>query len=96
VSLVCPGLVETNLGETARFVGLEDPSTWLQGIQLPEAVAPEVVATRVCDAVAEDRFLVMTAEDHIKERVQQRAADHDQFITDMIARLPTPPNLHQP
>jgi NAD(P)-dependent dehydrogenase (short-subunit alcohol dehydrogenase family) len=96
VSLVCPGLVATNLGDTARFVGLEDPSTWLKEIQLPAAVEPEAVATRVCDAVAEDRFLVTTAEDLVKERVQQRAADHDQFVADMIARLPTPPNLHQP
>lgn len=96
VTLVCPGLVETNLGETARFVGIEDPSTWLKEIQLPGAVAPEEVATRVCDAVAGDRFLVTTADELVKERTQQRAADHDQFVTDMIARLPQPPNLHQP
>ncbi len=95
VSLVCPGLVATNLGDTARFVGLEDPSTWLKEIQLPAAVEPEEVATRVCDAVAEDRFLVTTADELVKERMQQRAADHDQFVADMISRLPTPPNLHQ-
>lgn len=96
VSLVCPGLVDTNLGETARFVGIDDPSVWVKEIQLPPAVAPEEVATRVVDAVAEDRFLVTTAEDHVKERVTQRAADHDRFVADMIERLPTPPNLHQP
>lgn len=95
VSLVCPGLVDTNLGETARFVGVDDPSAWVKEIQLPPAVAPEEVATRVVDAVSEDRFLVTTAEDHVKERVTQRAADHDQFVADMIARLPTPPNLHR-
>ncbi|MBM3660739.1 MAG: SDR family oxidoreductase [Actinobacteria bacterium] len=96
VTLVCPGLVDTNLGETARFVGVDDPSTWIKEIQLPAAVAPEEVATRVVDAVAEDRFLVTTAEDHVKERVTQRAADHDRFVADMIGRLPTPPNLHRP
>jgi len=96
VSLVCPGLVDTNLGETARFVGIADPSVWMKEIQLPPAVAPEEVATRVVDAVAEDRFLVTTAEDHVKERVTQRAADHDQFVADMIGRLPAPPNLHRP
>jgi len=95
VSLVCPGLVDTNLGETARFVGVDDPSVWIKEIQLPPAVAPEEVATRVADAVAEDRFLVTTAEDHVKERVTQRAADHDRFVADMIGRLPTPPNLHR-
>ena len=96
VTLVCPGLVDTNLGETARFVGVDDPSTWIKEIQLPAAVAPEEVATRVVDAVAEDRFLVTTAEDHVKERVTQRAADHDRFVADMIGRLPTPPNLLRP
>ena len=96
VSLVCPGLVDTNLGETARFVGIDDPSTWLKEIQLPAPVAPEAVATRVCDAVAEDRFLVLTEDELVKERTTQRATDHDAFVADMIARLPTPPNLHRP
>ena len=95
VSLVCPGLVDTNLGETARFVGIDDPSTWLKEIQLPAPVAPEAVATRVCDAVAEDRFLVLTEDELVKERTTQRATDHDAFVADMIARLPTPPNLHR-
>lgn len=95
VSLVCPGLVDTNLGETARFVGVEDPSTWMKEIQLPAPVAPEEVATRVCDAVAADRFLVTTAEDLVAERTRERAADHDRFVADMIARLPMPPNLHR-
>jgi NAD(P)-dependent dehydrogenase (short-subunit alcohol dehydrogenase family) len=96
VSLVCPGLVDTNLGETARFVGIEDPAAWLEEIQLPAPVAPEAVATRVCDAVAEDRFLVLTEDELVKERTTQRATDHDGFVADMIARLPTPPNLHRP
>lgn len=96
VSLVCPGLVDTNLGETARFVGVDDPAAWITEVRLPDAVAPEEVATRVVDAVAEDRFLVTTAEDHVRERVQQRAADHDRFVADMIGRLPPPPNLHRP
>jgi len=96
VTLVCPGLVDTNLGETARFVGVEDPGAWVRGIQLPPPVTPEEVATRVCDAVAENRFLVLTAEDLVRERVRQRATDHDGFVADMIARLPTPPNLHRP
>jgi NAD(P)-dependent dehydrogenase (short-subunit alcohol dehydrogenase family) len=95
VSLVCPGLVDTNLGETARFVGIEDPGTWLKEIQLPAPVAPEAVATLVCDAVADDRFLVLTEHELVKERTTQRATDHDAFVTDMIARLPTPPNLHR-
>jgi short-subunit dehydrogenase len=96
VSLVCPGLVDTNLGETARVAGV-DPADWLKGFPLDEpAMAPEAVATLVCDAIAEDRFLVLTNPDTVKERVQARAADHDAFIDDMIGRLETPPNLHRP
>ena len=96
VSLVCPGLVDTNLGETARVAGVDDPP-WLKGFPLDEpAMAPEAVATLVCDAIAEDRFLVLTNPDTVKERVQARAADHDAFIDDMIGRLETPPNLHRP
>lgn len=95
VSLVCPGLVDTNLGETARFAGVDDPSAWVKEIALPEPVSADAVAARVCDAVADDRFLVLTEEELVKERTQLRAADHDAFVADMIARLPTPPNLHR-
>lgn len=95
VSLVCPALVDTNLGETARVVGLDDASGWMQPVQLPPASAPTEVATRVCDAIAEDRFLVLTEDELVKERTALRASDHDAFIADMIDRLPTPPNLHQ-
>lgn len=95
VSLVCPALVETNLGETARFAGVDDPAAWVREIDLPAAVPAETVATRVCDAVAGDRFLVLTEDDLVRERVQLRAADHDAFVADMIARLPAPPNLHR-
>jgi NAD(P)-dependent dehydrogenase (short-subunit alcohol dehydrogenase family) len=95
VSLLCPGLVDTNLGETARVAGV-DPAQWMKGFPLDEpAMAPDAVAKLVCDAIAEDRFLVLTNPDTVKERVQARAADHDAFIDDMIARLETPPNVHQ-
>jgi len=96
VSLVCPALVDTNLGETARFVGLDDAAGWVQPVDLPAAASPTDVATRVCDAVAEDRFLVLTEDELVKERTTLRASDHDAFIADMIDRLPTPPNLHRP
>jgi len=96
VTLVCPGLVDTNLGEMSRVAGVDDPADWLKGFPLDEpAMAPETVATLVCDAIAADRFLVLTNPDTVKERVQARAADHDAFIDDMIGRLETPPNLHQ-
>jgi len=49
----------------------------------------------VCDAVAEDRFLVLSDPDVVNERVRARAADYDAHIDDMIESLPTPPNVHQ-
>ena len=62
---------------------------------LKNPVSPETIATLVCDAVAEDRFLVLTTRTLVNERVQARAADYDAFIDDMIGSLATPPNLHQ-
>jgi NAD(P)-dependent dehydrogenase (short-subunit alcohol dehydrogenase family) len=95
VSLLCPGLVETNIVENARYVGVDEPSEWMKGVPLPAAVSADVVATRVADAVADDRFLVLTHDEYIKDHTQRRAADHDAFVADMIASLPEPPNLHR-
>ena len=91
VSLVCPGLVD----DEPRRVGTarrrrrsarmdeRDPARRARS-------SPETVATLVCDAVAEDRFLVLTDPEAVNERVQARAADHDAYIDDMIERLADP------
>lgn len=95
VSLVCPGLVETNLGESVRFAGIPDGTQWMLGMPLTNSVSPETVATLVCDAVADNRYIVLTDPDVVNERVRARAADYDAHIDDMIGRLVTPPNVHR-
>jgi NAD(P)-dependent dehydrogenase (short-subunit alcohol dehydrogenase family) len=95
VSLVCPGLVTSNLGDTARFAGIPDGTQWMLEMPLDDPVSTDSVATLVCDAIAEDRFLVLTTPEVVNERMQARAADYDAFIDDMIGRLATPPNVHR-
>jgi NAD(P)-dependent dehydrogenase (short-subunit alcohol dehydrogenase family) len=95
VSLVCPGLVASNLGETARLAGVPDGTQWMLEMPLDDPVSPEAVATLVCNAVADDRFLVLTTPELVNERMQARAANYDAFIDDMIGRLATPPNVHR-
>lgn len=93
VSLLCPGLVESNMGDTARIGGVSDPSAWIKAMPLEAPVQPAVPGRLVCDAIEHEQFLVLTHPDPIRERIAQRGADPDAFVTAQIERLPTPPNL---
>jgi NAD(P)-dependent dehydrogenase (short-subunit alcohol dehydrogenase family) len=93
VSLLCPGRVESNMAETARVGGVEHPGDWIQPMPLEEPVPPEVPGRLVCDAIESEQFLILTHPEPIRERVARRGVDLDAFITEQIARLPTPPNL---
>jgi len=93
VSLLCPGLVSSNMADTARIGGVDDPSVWLQGMPLSEPVTPDVPGRLVCDAIEQERFLVLTHPESTRERVARRGEDPDAFVTEQIERLPTPPNL---
>jgi NAD(P)-dependent dehydrogenase (short-subunit alcohol dehydrogenase family) len=93
VSLLCPGLVSSNMADTARIGGLDDPSAWLQGMPLNEPVMPDVPGRLVCDAIEQERFLVLTHPGPTRERVARRGQDPDAFVAEQIERLPTPPNL---
>ena len=90
VSVVCPGLVATNLGENARFSGLADPAGWTH---FPEhmlrAIEPDEVAETVTEAIAADRFLVYThPEDEVL--VRERALDVDAALARQVALQPDP------
>jgi len=93
VSLLCPGLVSSNMADTARVGGLDDASVWLQGMPLNEPVMPDVPGRLVCDAIEQERFLVLTHPGPTRERVARRGQDPDAFVREQIERLPTPPNL---
>ena len=94
VSLLCPSLVSTNMGDTARFGGVDDISTWMRDIQLEEPIEPEVVGTLVADAIRDERYLILTAPDSIRPRIAARGADPDAFVEAQMEQLPEPPNLY--
>jgi NAD(P)-dependent dehydrogenase (short-subunit alcohol dehydrogenase family) len=92
VSLLCPGLVSTNMADTARLGG-PDPGAWIQEMPLSDPVEPTVAGRAVADAIRDDTFLVLTHPDEARERMGRRGADLDAFVAAQIERLPTPPNL---
>jgi NAD(P)-dependent dehydrogenase (short-subunit alcohol dehydrogenase family) len=92
VSMLCPGLVSTNMGDTARLCG-PDPAAWIQEMPLSDPVEPEVAGRAVADAIRDDRFLVLTHPEEVRERMGRRGADLDAFLAAQIDLLPTPPNL---
>jgi NAD(P)-dependent dehydrogenase (short-subunit alcohol dehydrogenase family) len=93
VSVLCPGLVTSNMAETARLGGLDDPAAWIREMPLDDPVLPDVPGRLVCDAIEHDQFLILTHPDPIRERIAARGADPDAFIRARIDELPTPPNL---
>lgn len=63
VSAICPGFIATDIYRSSRFVGVDDASGSEQGWRANELAArwspgPEVVASRVVDAVLNDRPVV--------------------------------------
>lgn len=97
VTVVCPGLVETNLGENAWFAGV-DPSAgyvWFPDHMLAP-LSSDAVAELVVDAVEHDRFLVYTHPADA-DLVRERAADVDAALARQLAAMPdpTPPDETQ-
>jgi NAD(P)-dependent dehydrogenase (short-subunit alcohol dehydrogenase family) len=93
VSLLCPGLVTSNMADTARIGGVENPADWIRPMPLSDPVTPDVPGRLVCDAIEQERYLVLTNPDQTLERIARRGQDLDAFVRDQIEHLPTPPNL---
>ena len=90
VSVLCPGLVVTNLGENARIVGVEDPSAFLHfPPHMQRGIEPEEVGSIVCDGVTEERFLLLTHPED-EEVIRTRRADLDAAITAQADLAPDP------
>lgn len=83
VTCLCPAGVPTNIAAQVRRFG--DSSGVLQAPALSTLEAPAVGAL-VADAIANDRFLVLTAPE-AKEFMKRRAADPDTFIDEQITSL---------
>jgi NAD(P)-dependent dehydrogenase (short-subunit alcohol dehydrogenase family) len=95
VSVLCPGLVATNLGETARFSGVPDDraaewSYFPPEMQVP--IEPEAVGAMVCDAVRAERFAIFTHPGDL-ERFRTWRLDIDASLADAIAGAPVPPRI---
>jgi NAD(P)-dependent dehydrogenase (short-subunit alcohol dehydrogenase family) len=95
VSVLCPGLVTTNLAETARMSGVPDDrrQEWMY---LPEemldAIEPDAVGAMVADAIIEQRFAIFTHA-HDAERFRTWRLDIEQSLADAIDTSPTPPRI---
>ena len=96
VSVLCPGLVHTNLGETARFSGVPDEHAGSWSYFPPEmvesAVHADTVGTLVCDAIAAERFAIFTNDDDAVRYTSWRD-DIDRSLAEAIAAAPTPPRI---
>ncbi len=93
MSLLCPGRVDTNMADTARVGGTPDIGAWLRPMPLEDPIDPEVPGRLVCDAIEQDRFLILTHPDAVRPRIAERGNDLDEFVRHQIERLPPPPNL---
>jgi NAD(P)-dependent dehydrogenase (short-subunit alcohol dehydrogenase family) len=95
VSVLCPGLVSTNLAETARFSGVPEPqqAEWSYfPPDMQQAVQPEEVGVLVADAVLDDRFVIFTHNQDV-ERYRTWRSDIDRSFADIIEASPPPPVL---
>lgn len=93
VSVLCPGLVSTNLAETARFSGVPPEVGGAWSYFPPEmavAVDPEAVGVLVADSVLSGKFAIFThAEDEARFKVWHH--DIDASIASAVASSPPPP-----
>jgi NAD(P)-dependent dehydrogenase (short-subunit alcohol dehydrogenase family) len=90
VSVLCPGLVNSNFGESARFAGLDDPSGW---VHLPEdmkMIDATDIGPIVADAIAEELFLIYTHPED-KARLVERHSDIEAALAKQVATSPVPP-----
>ena len=86
VSVLCPGLVSTNLAETARFVGIDDP-TWTNfPVHMQRAIDPADVGEMVVGAIRDERFLILTHPEDAAT-VVAHGADRDAFLHGYLPRL---------
>jgi NAD(P)-dependent dehydrogenase (short-subunit alcohol dehydrogenase family) len=95
VTVLCPGLVSTNLAETARMSGVPQPHSG-EWFYLPpdmaDAVEPDFVGALVADAIEANTFAVFT---HARdaERFRTWRLDIESSLAGAIDTSPPPPTL---
>lgn len=92
VSVLCPGLVTTNLGEHARHAGTEDRASWfhMPDWMLHNPLPAESVGPMVVDAVEADRFLILTHPEDATYLADRRR-DLEASLAAQVAEAPLPP-----
>lgn len=95
VTVVCPGLVTTNLGENARLSGVpagrEAEAFWFPE-EMQQPVAPEAVGRMVADGIERKQFVIFTHPPDA-ERFRTWRLDIEGNLADAIARQKTPPRF---
>jgi NAD(P)-dependent dehydrogenase (short-subunit alcohol dehydrogenase family) len=92
VSVVCPGLVETNLGEHARLAGVEPGTPWAGGMDDFRPIPADDVGPMVVDAIGSARFLILTHPEYA-EMLAARGRDLEAAVNARMAGLPKPPRF---
>jgi NAD(P)-dependent dehydrogenase (short-subunit alcohol dehydrogenase family) len=96
VSVLCPGLVHTNLGEHARLSGVPDEhaGSWVHfpPDMAADAVDAEAVGPMVCDAVEAERFTIFTNANDA-ELYRTWRVDIDASLAAANATAPSPPRI---
>ena len=89
VSLLCPGLIRTNLPESIRYVGdnLKALGAIKEIAKEPGVMEPEEVAQMVIDAMDRNKFLILTHPARFHNMMEMRAKDVQGFLE---TQLPTP------
>ena len=90
VSVLCPGLVTTNLGENARILGVDDPMGFMHfPSHMQRAVEPAEVGMRVAEAIEAGRYLILTHEEDAAV-IERRRVDMDVAIAVQAEEMPDP------
>jgi NAD(P)-dependent dehydrogenase (short-subunit alcohol dehydrogenase family) len=95
VSVLCPGRVATNLGESAMFAGVpaEHAAGWCPfPPEMGEPIDVAVVGPLVADAITKGTFAIFTHPADI-EIFRTWRVDIDKSLADAIASSPAPPRL---
>ena len=92
LSVLCPGLVMTNLGEGMRFAGTSEREGW---VYLPEDMSTATVddiGLLVADAVQRDQFMIYT-DPADEARLVERYTDIRAALDAQLAVMPKPPKV---
>jgi NAD(P)-dependent dehydrogenase (short-subunit alcohol dehydrogenase family) len=86
VSVLCPGFVSTNIAETIRMFGIDDPS-WINiPPHMQRLIEPADVGEKVVEAIQDERFLILTHPED-REWVVNHGSDIEGFLEGYLPKL---------